>query len=107
MSVSKQPWYMNAVFYEVHIRAYRDLNADGKGDLPGLIEKLDYIKDLGVDCVWILPIYPSPLMTTAMTSQIITMFIRIMEPLKTSNALSSKPSTRLKSNRRPCPEPHI
>ena len=61
MSVSKQPWYMNAVFYEVHIRAYRDSNADGKGDLPGLIDKLDYIKDLGVDCIWILPIYPSPL----------------------------------------------
>lgn len=58
---SKQPWYMNAVFYEVHIRAFRDSNGDGKGDLPGLIEKLDYIKDLGVDCIWILPIYPSPL----------------------------------------------
>ena len=62
MSDQKQPWYMNALFYEVHIRAYRDSNADGKGDLPGLIEKLDYIKGLGVDCVWILPIYPSPLM---------------------------------------------
>lgn len=62
MSDQKQPWYMNALFYEVHIRAYRDSNADGKGDLPGLIEKLDYIKGLGVDCIWILPIYPSPLM---------------------------------------------
>ena len=53
---------MNALFYEVHIRAYRDSNADGKGDIPGLIEKLDYIKGLGVDCIWILPIYTSPLM---------------------------------------------
>ncbi len=61
MSDLKQPWYMNAFFYEVHIRAYRDSNADGIGDIPGLIEKLDYIKDLGVDCIWILPIYPSPL----------------------------------------------
>ena len=61
MTVKKQPWYMNAVFYEVHVRAYRDSNADGNGDLPGLISKLDYIKELGVDCVWVLPIYPSPL----------------------------------------------
>ena len=61
MAGSKQTWYMNAIFYEVHVRAYCDSNADGKGDLPGLISKLDYIKGLGVDCLWILPIYPSPL----------------------------------------------
>ncbi len=61
MLAEKQPWYMNAMFYEVHIRAYRDSNADGKGDLPGLVSKLDYIKSLGVDCIWILPIYGSPL----------------------------------------------
>jgi maltose alpha-D-glucosyltransferase/alpha-amylase len=52
---------MNAVFYEVHIRAYCDSNHDGIGDIPGLISKLDYIKNLGIDCIWILPIYPSPL----------------------------------------------
>ncbi len=61
MAEDKQPWYMDAIFYEVHIRAYRDSNADGKGDIPGLISKLDYIKSLGVDCIWVLPIYPSPL----------------------------------------------
>lgn len=55
------PWYMNAIFYEVHIRAFCDSSGDGKGDIQGLISKLDYIKDLGVDCIWILPIYPSPL----------------------------------------------
>jgi len=54
-------WYKNAVFYEVNIRAFRDSNADGKGDLVGLTEKLDYLQDLGVDCIWILPHYPSPL----------------------------------------------
>jgi maltose alpha-D-glucosyltransferase/alpha-amylase len=52
---------MNAIFYEVHIRAYCDSNQDGIGDILGLISKLDYIKNLGVDCIWILPIYPSPL----------------------------------------------
>ncbi len=61
MAEEKQPWYMNTIFYEVHIRAYRDSNADGKGDIPGLISKLDYLKTLGVGCIWILPIYPSPL----------------------------------------------
>jgi maltose alpha-D-glucosyltransferase/alpha-amylase len=54
-------WYKDAVFYEVYVRAYRDSNGDGRGDLAGLTEKLDYLKDLGVDCLWLLPIYPSPL----------------------------------------------
>ncbi|MGB9594230.1 MAG: alpha-amylase family glycosyl hydrolase, partial [Anaerolineae bacterium] len=54
-------WYKDAVFYEVFVRAFADANGDGIGDLRGLIGKLDYIKDLGVDCVWLLPIYPSPL----------------------------------------------
>jgi maltose alpha-D-glucosyltransferase/alpha-amylase len=54
-------WYKDAVFYEVNVRAYRDSNADGHGDLPGLSSKLDYLQDLGVDCLWLLPIYASPL----------------------------------------------
>ncbi|HSV86497.1 MAG TPA: maltose alpha-D-glucosyltransferase [Levilinea sp.] len=54
-------WYMNAVFYEVYVRAYCDSTGDGNGDLRGLVSKLDYIKSLGVDCIWLLPIYPSPL----------------------------------------------
>lgn len=61
MAEKNRPWYMNAVFYEVHIRAFCDSDGDGKGEIQGLISKLDYIKDLGVDCIWILPIYPSPL----------------------------------------------
>ena len=58
---SNSLWYRDAVFYELYIRAYRDTNGDGHGDLPGVIEKLDYIKSLGVDCIWLLPMYPSPL----------------------------------------------
>jgi len=54
-------WYKDTVFYEVYVRAFHDSNIDGHGDLRGLIEKLDYLKDLGVDCLWLLPIYPSPL----------------------------------------------
>jgi maltose alpha-D-glucosyltransferase/alpha-amylase len=58
---AEQVWYQTAIFYEVHIRAFMDSNGDGHGDLAGLTQKLDYIKDLGVDCLWILPHYPSPL----------------------------------------------
>lgn len=53
-------WYQHAIFYELNVRAFYDSNADGYGDLAGLIEKLDYLRDLGVDCIWLMPIYPSP-----------------------------------------------
>lgn len=62
MSLSNDPlWYKNAIFYELHIRAFADSNGDGKGDLLGIIPKLDYLKELGVDCIWLLPMFPSPL----------------------------------------------
>jgi maltose alpha-D-glucosyltransferase / alpha-amylase len=53
-------WYKNAVIYEVHVRAFFDSNGDGIGDFPGITSKLDYIQDLGVNTVWVLPFYPSP-----------------------------------------------
>jgi maltose alpha-D-glucosyltransferase/alpha-amylase len=55
-------WYKRAVLYEVNVRAFCDSNGDGQGDLPGLTSKLDYLKQLGVDCLWLLPIFPSPLL---------------------------------------------
>ena len=54
-------WYKDAVFYELHVRAFFDGNDDGVGDFAGLIQKLDYLEWLGVDCLWLLPFYPSPL----------------------------------------------
>jgi maltose alpha-D-glucosyltransferase/alpha-amylase len=54
-------WYKDAVFYELHVRAFRDSNGDGNGDLKGLLENLDYLQNLGIDCIWLLPISPSPL----------------------------------------------
>ena len=54
-------WFQRAVFYEVFIRGFFDGNNDGVGDIPGLIAKLDYLEWLGVDCLWLLPFYPSPL----------------------------------------------
>ncbi len=59
--MSNSLWYKHAVFYQVYIRAFADSNADGHGDLRGLTSKLDYFRDLGVDCLWLMPMYPSPL----------------------------------------------
>ncbi len=54
-------WYKDAIIYEVPVRAFYDSDDDGVGDLRGLIEKLDYVQDLGVTAIWLLPIYKSPL----------------------------------------------
>jgi maltose alpha-D-glucosyltransferase/alpha-amylase len=54
-------WYRTAVIYEVHVRAFADSDGDGIGDFPGLTSKLDYLQDLGVTALWLLPFYPSPL----------------------------------------------
>jgi maltose alpha-D-glucosyltransferase/alpha-amylase len=54
-------WFKRAVFYEIHIRGYFDSDGDGAGDLRGVQEKLDYLQWLGIDCIWLLPMYPSPL----------------------------------------------
>jgi maltose alpha-D-glucosyltransferase/alpha-amylase len=54
-------WYKDAVFYEVYVRGFYDGNADGNGDLRGLTEKLDYLSELRVDCLWLMPIFASPL----------------------------------------------
>jgi len=53
-------WYKDAIFYELHVKAYRDADGDGVGDFRGLLTRLDYLKNLGVQCLWILPMYPSP-----------------------------------------------
>ena len=54
-------WYRDAVIYELHVRSFSDLSGDGIGDFQGLISKLDYLQDLGVTAIWLLPFYPSPL----------------------------------------------
>src|SRR6187431_894616 len=61
LSSSDPEWYKNAVIYQLHVKAFADSNADGIGDFPGLIGKLDYLADLGVTALWLLPFYPSPL----------------------------------------------
>jgi maltose alpha-D-glucosyltransferase/alpha-amylase len=60
-SVADPLWYKDAVIYEVHVKAFCDSNNDGIGDFPGLMQRLDYLQDLGVTCLWLLPFFPSPL----------------------------------------------
>jgi maltose alpha-D-glucosyltransferase/alpha-amylase len=55
-------WYMDAVVYQLHVKAFFDSNEDGIGDFKGLTEKLDYIRDLGVNTIWVMPFYPSPML---------------------------------------------
>jgi alpha-glucosidase len=55
-----QPWWRGAVFYQVYVRSFADSNDDGIGDLAGITSRLDYIRDLGVDAIWLAPFYPSP-----------------------------------------------
>ena len=60
-TAAEQLWYKDAIIYQLHVKSFFDSNNDGIGDFPGLISKLDYIADLGVNAIWLLPFYPSPL----------------------------------------------
>ena len=59
-AVSADPWWKHAVIYEIYPRSFQDSNGDGVGDINGITSRLDYLKDLGVDAIWITPMYPSP-----------------------------------------------
>src|SRR5581483_5138275 len=54
-------WYKDAIIYQLHVKAFHDSNGDGIGDFHWLLEKLDYLEELGVTAIWLLPFYPSPL----------------------------------------------
>lgn len=60
MSSRDTMWFKDAVFYQAPVKSFYDANEDGIGDFVGMTEKLDYIKELGVDCIWLMPMYPSP-----------------------------------------------
>ncbi|MBC7812906.1 MAG: trehalose synthase, partial [Burkholderiales bacterium] len=59
--LNSKNWYKTAVYYELYLRAFADGNGDGHGDFIGLRQRLDHLQWLGIDCVWLQPIYPSPL----------------------------------------------
>jgi len=62
LSLTREPsWYKDAVIYQVHVRSFSDSNGDGIGDFPGLTQRLDYVQELGVNAIWLMPFFPSPL----------------------------------------------
>ncbi len=61
LDVDDSLWYKDAVIYQVNVKSFFDSNDDGIGDFKGLTSKLDYIRDLGVNTIWLMPFYPSPL----------------------------------------------
>ena len=61
MSPSPSDWFRDVVIYQLHVRSFSDSNGDGTGDFDGLTSRLDYIVDLGIDAIWLLPFFPSPL----------------------------------------------
>jgi maltose alpha-D-glucosyltransferase / alpha-amylase len=60
MSAAREPWYKNAVIYGIDVATFQDSNGDGIGDFPGLCNRLDYLSELGVTCLWLLPFFPTP-----------------------------------------------
>src|SRR5512132_3452822 len=60
-AATAQPWWKGAAIYQIYPRSFADSNGDGIGDLPGIIEKLDYVASLGVDAIWISPFFESPM----------------------------------------------
>lgn len=71
--------YKNKIIYQIWPRSFQDSNHDGIGDLKGILRRLDHLQDLGVDLIWLSPVYCSPIPITVMTSAIITTSIRISE----------------------------
>src|SRR6202047_5160525 len=61
MKQSDETWWRHGIFYQIYPRSFQDTNADGVGDIAGVIERLPYLQSLGVDAIWLSPIFPSPM----------------------------------------------
>lgn len=78
----KKNWWKESIVYQIYPKSFNDSNGDGIGDIRGIIEKLDYLKELGVNVLWISPMLESHRMTMAMIFQIIAEFTKITEPCR-------------------------
>ena len=81
--MSPQPWWKDAIIYQVYPRSFCDSNGDGLGDIPGIISKLDYLKELGIDAIWLSPVFKSPRTTTATISPTIRTLTPCSAPFPT------------------------
>ena len=75
-----EKWWKNAVVYQIYPRSFKDSNGDGIGDLEGVYEKLDYLAELGIDVIWMSPVYKSPNDDMDVTSVIIRISWTTLEP---------------------------
>ena len=100
-------WYKRAVFYEVLVRGFQDSTGDGTGDVRGLTSRLDYLQWLGIDCIWLLPIYESPLKDGGYD---ISDFMKVLSDYGTIGDFvrtgRGGPQTGHPRHRRPGHEPH-
>ena len=78
----KKKWWHDKVAYQIYPKSFQDSNGDGIGDLRGIISRLDYLKELGIDIVWLSPIYKSPFVDQDMIFQIIIILLKNSEPWK-------------------------
>jgi len=86
----EQQWYKDVIIYQAHVRSFMDSNGDGIGDFKGLISKLDYLRSLGVNALWILPFYKSPLRTGGTIFPILPKSMKTMAPWPISGGLYVK-----------------
>lgn len=80
----KRKWWHGKVAYQIYPKSFQDTNGDGIGDLRGVIDHLDYLKSLGIDIIWLSPIYQSPFVDQVMIFQIIIRSMRSLERWKNS-----------------------
>ena len=79
----QRAWWKECVVYQIYPRSFQDSNGDGIGDLNGIRSRLDYLKDLGIDVIWLSPVYQSPGMTMVMISAIIRLSWMCSAPWRT------------------------
>jgi Glycosidases len=82
----KKLWWKDGIIYQIYPRSFQDTNADGIGDLTGIIQHLDYLQELGIDGIWLSPVTPPPTWTLAMTFRIIILSTRSLVICRTLTA---------------------
>ena len=100
-------WYKDAIIYQVHVRTFYDSNGDGIGDFRGLAQKLDYLQELGINAIWLMPFFPSPLRDDGYDIADYTQSTRVTARWTTSSSFSRRARARNTSHHRDGVESHL